>query len=121
MNIWCGQYQKYGYRLHVGHPVLGKLYDHFRLEIGLGLMACSPAQRLAWEVVVMAYYAALYKKQYGHKLELTSHMQELRLIDIIEQSDVEAAKAIITAKTVEKLRKDGKNDSNKVSECQAME
>lgn len=121
MNIWCGHYQKYGYRLHVGHPVLGKLYDHFRLAIGKGLIACDADERLAWEVVVMAYYAAMYKKQYGHKLELTSHMQELRLIDIIEQSDVEAAKAIITAKTVEKLRKDGKSDSDKISEGQAME
>lgn len=107
-NIWCGHYQKYGYRLHVGHPVLGKLYDHFRFAIGKGLIACDADERLAWEVVVMSYYAALYKKQYGHKLELTSHMQELRLIDIIEQSDVEAAKAIITAKTVEKLRKEDK-------------
>lgn len=111
MNIWCGHYQKYGYRLHVGHPVLGKLYDHFRLEIGLGLMACSPKQRLAWENAVMVYYAKMYKDKYGHKLDLSSYMQELRLTEIIEQSDIEAAKAAITplaVKAVEKLKKEEK-------------
>lgn len=111
LNIWCGHYQKYGYRLHVGHPVLGKLYDHFRLAIGLGLMACSPAQRLAWEDVVMNYYAALYKKQYGHKLDLSSYIQKERVAEIIEQSDIEVAKTAITplaVKAVEKLQKEEK-------------
>lgn len=118
LNIWCGQYAKYGYRLHVGHPVLGKLYDHFRITIGLGLMACSPAQRLIWEEVVMAYYSALYKKQWKRKPEFPGNeMQWLRFAEIIEYSDIEAAKAAITAKAVEKLRKDGKNEESKAVEA----
>lgn len=110
-DIWCKKGNKDGYRLHVGHPVLGKLYNHFRLEIGRGLMACAPKQRIVWEKVVMAYYAKLYEKQYGHKIDLSSYMQELRLAEIIEQSDVEAAKAVITpaaVKAVEKLQKEEK-------------
>lgn len=116
-DVRCKKGNKDGYRLHVGHPVLGKLYNHFRLEIGRGLMACAPKQRIVWEKVVMAYYAKLYKKQYGHKLDLTSYMQELRLAEIIEQSDVDAAKAVITAKAVEKLRKDDEIETSKAVEA----
>ena len=81
-------------------------------------MACSPAQRLAWEDVVMAYYSALYKKQYKRKPEFPGNeMQWLRFAEIIEYSDIEAAKAAITAKAVEKLRNDGKNEESKALEA----
>lgn len=118
LNIWCGQYAKYGYRLHVGHPVLGKLYDHFRFALGKGLIACDADERLIWEEVVMAYYSALYKKQWKRKPEFPGNeMQWLRFAEIIEYSDIEAAKAAITAKAVEKLRKDDEIEKSKALEA----
>lgn len=107
-KIQCGHCNKYGYQLHVGHPVLNALYNNFVLVSGKKQYGCNTPERIAWESVVISYYSDIYKKEYKTEFTATSAMQWMRLAEIIEQSDIEAAKAAITAKAVERLRKDGK-------------
>ena len=116
-KIQCGHHNRYGYVLHVGHPVLNVLYNDFILVSGRKQYGCNTPERLAWEEVVIDYYSELYKKEYKTKFEKSSAMQWMRLAEIMEQSDIEAAKAAITAKAVEKLRKDDEIETSKALEA----
>lgn len=110
-RIQCGHCNKYGYKLHVGHPVLNVLYNNFVLVSGRQQYGCNTPERLAWESVVISYYSDIYKEEYKTEFTATSVMQWMRLAEIIEQSDIEAAKAAITplaVKAVDKLKKEEK-------------